>query len=321
MAGILCISLDTEYFWGVHHSKTIEKYGKNVAVARRIIIPGILKLFRKYSIHATWAVVGAAMAKNVEEMETFLPPRELRPTYSELGKNPYRLLDSIKKNREMKDLFFAYSDIAKIEKCRYQEIGTHSFTHYFCKEKGQTIEQFRADIEAAKRIAEKNGLTIESMVFPKLQYGPNHLDIVHEMGIRVMRGKEDNWISNSNLPIVIKRILGLVDTYIPISEHNCHIPRIEHGIVDITGSRFYRAYNPVLFFLEPLKSKRIKRQMEYAAMHDLVFHLWWHPHNFGNHAEKNLKDLEKILKYYKYCEDKYGMKSLNMAEVARMFQP
>jgi len=46
-----------------------------------------------------------------------------------------------------------------------------------------------------------------------------------------------------------------------------------------------------------------------------VYHLWWHPHNFGNFPSESLAGLRSILQKYKQCRETYGMSSLNMKEI------
>ena len=60
--------------------------------------------------------------------------------------------------------------------------------------------------------------------------------------------------------------------------------------------------------------------MTKAAKTGSLYHLWWHPHNFGNNVEKNMKFLEEILKHYQYLSGKYGMVSLNMEEAGKLFE-
>ena len=54
--------------------------------------------------------------------------------------------------------------------------------------------------------------------------------------------------------------------------------------------------------------------MTNAAKNELLFHLWWHPHNFGINQEENLYLLSDILDHYKKLETIYGMKSMTMNE-------
>jgi len=58
--------------------------------------------------------------------------------------------------------------------------------------------------------------------------------------------------------------------------------------------------------------------MEYAATRGMVYHLWWHPHNFGTNLPENLNFLEKILQSYQKLNSQYKMQSLNMGEVAEL---
>ena len=56
--------------------------------------------------------------------------------------------------------------------------------------------------------------------------------------------------------------------------------------------------------------------MTHAAKNNLVFHLWWHPHNFGVNLEKNMSLLLKIIQHYDMLKNKYDMTSLNMGEIS-----
>ena len=320
LGGTLCISLDTEYFWGVHDTTTAETYGGNVRQARKEAIPGMLRLFEKYGIHATWAMVGAAFAQSYEELEAALPTKSLRPTYKDESRNPFDLLNAIKEEAENISIFLAGDDIDRIRSVPGQAIGTHTFSHYYCCEEGQTTEQFSADMEAALRIAKRHDVTLKSIVFPKMQYTEAYLSEAAASGIAVFRGIEDNWIYRWKLPLLLRRGLRLLDAYFPLSGHNCHKPKMESGMLNVCGSRILKPYSKLLSLLEPLKICRIKSQMRYAAKHDMVFHLWWHPHNFGAFTEKNLTSLEKILKYYRSLQEQYGMKSRNMEELYDEFQ-
>jgi hypothetical protein len=56
--------------------------------------------------------------------------------------------------------------------------------------------------------------------------------------------------------------------------------------------------------------------METAARRRRLFHLWWHPHNFGVDLQENLAFLRKILDHFRILQDRYGMRSMTMAAVA-----
>ena len=71
--GALIISLDFELYWGIRDVKETHEYQSNLE-GTKIAISGILNLFKKYNIHATWASVGFLFAKNTTELrETIWP--------------------------------------------------------------------------------------------------------------------------------------------------------------------------------------------------------------------------------------------------------
>lgn len=67
-----------------------------------------------------------------------------------------------------------------------------------------------------------------------------------------------------------------------------------------------------------MKINRINSEMERAARKNEVYHLWWHPHNFGNYPKESMQGLERILNNYAKCRVKFGMQSLSMGEVGAM---
>ena len=57
---------------------------------------------------------------------------------------------------------YGYTLLELIKNSKH-ELGTHTFSHYYCLEEGQTAEQFKADIEAAIKIAAEKGVTLKSL--------------------------------------------------------------------------------------------------------------------------------------------------------------
>ena len=321
MSGYFCVSLDMELFWGVHDTATLD-YRENVICAREKAIPAMLELFEKYDIHTTWAIVGAAFASSLDELKKYVPQKELQPSYENKIRSPYHLFEEnvIDEDADRPSAFLAGRDIEKIAAVPNQEIATHTFSHYYCNEKGQTPEQFEADLKAACTIANDKGYELKSIVYPKNEINKECLKITDKYGIEAYRGIEDNWIYRSHLPMIIQRIIRFADAFFPISGANCHLPEQNGELLNLCASRILKPYNKKLGFLEPLKLRRIKSQMKYAAKHGRLFHIWWHPHNFGTYTEKNLNNLEEILKYYQKLNQQYGMQSKNMAELTALYK-
>src|SRR3546814_18947846 len=86
--------------------------------------------------------------------------------------------------------------------------------------------------------------------------------------------------------------------------------------MNVRSSRFLRPYKPGLKSLEEMRLSRICRAMRQAAISGSVFHLWWHPHNFGADIAENMAFLRRILESYRQLADEYGMTSATIAETA-----
>lgn len=312
----LIVSLDFELFWGMQDRCPLSEYETNVLGGRKAI-PQMLTLFQKHGIHATWATVGFQFAENFDELKTFFPQQNLLPTYENPAFSPYRCFDSIGTDEASAPCFYAPSLIEKIAATSGQEIGSHTFSHYYCRESGQTTEQFRADMEAAKAIAKCHGYDLKSVILPRNQCEPEYTKVLTDLGFTAYRDEENDWIHEKIKLRPLLRLLRLADVYLPLTGQGGYEPKLEAGIVNLVGSRMYKPYFKPLSFLEPLKVRRIKKQMLHAAKKGLTFHLWWHPHNVGIHTDFHLKQLEEIFGYYEELKVKYGMRSMNMGEVAQ----
>ncbi len=316
--GVFIVSLDFEMLWGVQSSCGIDNYRDNI-LGVRDIVDDMLTTFAEYHIHATWACVGFLFAENMAALNRFLPERDMRPAYNDESFNSYRCLEWLEKDRSIERYIFASELIKKISETENQEIASHTLSHYFCKSSGQTLAQFKADVAANKNIAtELFELELKTLVFPRNQCVAEYVEALDELGIVAFRGEEDDWIHTRMGDSILMRFLRLLDSYIPLTGQGGYLPmRTPDGTLNLKGSRFLRPYNRKLAIFERLKMRRIKRQMLYSAKNGLVFHLWWHPHNFGVRQEYHLAFLKEILEYYRVLSEKYGMRSLNMLEASR----
>src|SRR5690606_21782412 len=187
--GLFVISLDFELFWGIRDKFNFEQYGANVLGVWEVI-PKMLELYQKYDVHATFATVGAMFSENFEELNQFLP--DLKPTYSDANLSPY--VDYIYESQNHDaDYYFGKKLIDLVKKDARHEIGTHTFSHYYALEPGQTREEFESDLESAVKIADFHGIPMQTFVFPRHQINPKYLEVFPKYGIRIYRGTEKVW--------------------------------------------------------------------------------------------------------------------------------
>ena len=310
----LIVSLDFELFWGMQDCWELSEYEANI-LGGRTAIPQMLELFKKHGIHATWATVGFLFGKNEEELRSHFP--QALPTYDNAALSAYRCFGGIGCDEKSAPCYYGSSLVEQIAAIPGQEIGSHTFSHYYCREAGQTTEQFRADMEAAKAIAGAHGFDLKSVVMPRNQCEPEYTTVLTELGFTAYRDEENDWIHEKIKFRPLLRILRLADVYLPLTGQGGYVPKTENGIVNLVGSRMFKPYFAPLAFMEGLKIRRIKKQMLHAAKNGLTFHFWWHPHNVGVHTDFHMKQLEEIFSYYDALKETYGMRSLNMGEAAR----
>ncbi len=317
MNSIFTISLDFELHWGVHDKRSVAQYQQHLHGVRAVV-PALLTLFRQYQIHATWATVGMLFAENKSQLLAWQPshlPQYLQPHFS-----PYPSFKNIGNHHQDDPYHYALDVIKQIKKYPHQEIGSHTFSHYYCLEAGQTPLQFKADLEAALLAAQAQNIELKSLVFPRNQFSAAYINVCEEMGFSTYRGNEQSWLyaaKSGSDERLYRRALRLLDAYVNVSGHHTFSleSRGNSGLVNIPASRFLRPYSRQLKMLEKLRLQRILKSMTYAAQQQQVYHLWWHPHNFGAAIDENLHFLGLILQHYQQLQKQYRMRSLNMGEI------
>ncbi|MCK5831968.1 MAG: polysaccharide deacetylase family protein [Methylococcales bacterium] len=316
--GILTVSLDFELYWGLRDKRTISEYEANLKGVEKAI-GRMLELFDKYEIHATWATVGFLFTQDIEELKALSPKQ--KPNYHNHNLSPY---DYISDSDALESYcHFSPELIDKIRTHKNQEIGTHTFSHYYCLEKGQTSEQFGSDIEAAIEIAKKKDITIKSLVFPRNQWNNEYLSVLVGHGITSYRGNERGWLykaTNESDEKLIRRASRLMDSYFNITGANSYSLKSigTEKPFNIPSSRFLRPISKRLSLFENLRKQRIIKSLKRAAKNQEVFHLWWHPHNFGVNTDDNIEFLDAILSSFRDMKTQYGMESLNMGEISNL---
>jgi peptidoglycan/xylan/chitin deacetylase (PgdA/CDA1 family) len=316
----LVISLDFELHWGVCDHLALSGAERARLLAARAGIPRILDLFEEFSVNATWATVGFLFAHSRQEAEAFAPLQ--KPAYQNSRLNPY--CEWLGKDENEDPFHFAPSIITQIAARMGQEIGSHSFSHYYCMEAGQTVEDFEADVNCAVAIAANCGHTVQSYVFPRNQVNPTYLPSLKRAGVLAYRGNEPTRMKMS-APFVEQqrihnRIGRLLDSYIDVcGPQTVTWPKYTPPI-GLAASRYLRPYHPAIVHLQPRLLQRIQQAMEHAALHGEIFHLWWHPEDFALNPEQNLRFLRRVLETFAQYRAEYGMDSLSMEQVSTRVQ-
>ncbi|MBF6640009.1 polysaccharide deacetylase family protein [Flavobacterium sp. J49] len=311
--GALVISLDFELVWGIFdHIELKDKvaYFDNTLAA----IPKMLEIFERHDIKVTWATVGMLFNENWDEWQANIPA--MLPTYDNTALNAYAYGKAHQKSGYDR-FFFAPNLIKFIQSVKGQEIGTHTYSHYYCLEKGQTVTQFEADLQQANLLANQFGIKLASLVFPRNQFNKNYLEVCAQNNIETVRTNPDNWYWDTTKPdTLFSKLARTGDAYIPLGKKSYTTEGIQSDtVVCQKASRFLRPQHAV-GLLNTTRLARIKNEIKTAAQNGEVYHLWWHPHNFGIDTENALKALKEIALIYQHCVQVYGMESLTMKQVS-----
>lgn len=316
--GAFIISLDLEGRWGMRdHLREGDGYLRNLE-GERAAIDAMLFVFREYDVAATWGTVGLLFADGRAEAEAFAP--KLKPQYREAALDAYS--ESIGKSEAADPLHFAPSVIRAIADCPRQEIGSHTYSHFYALEPGQTEEAFIEDLRSARRIAEAKGYKLESLIMPRNQVNDAYADALHATGFTIYRGNPASGLhggAGHASRSLLRRATRLLDTYANIAGHQLFAWEgiVENnGLANVRASAFLRPYSSRRAALEPLRLKRITSALDAAARSHNLFHLWWHPHNFGIRLQENIALLRRVFDHLSHLREMEGMQSLSMAGAA-----
>jgi peptidoglycan/xylan/chitin deacetylase (PgdA/CDA1 family) len=320
-AGAFVISLDFELRWGMRDTQPVGNRYTGHILGARAAVPRLLDLFVQHDIAATWAIVGFLMAESREELGAFQP--RLLPRYGNRDLDPY--VEKVGSGEADDPLHFAPSLVKQIAATPRQEVATHTYSHFYCLEEGSSLDAFRADLASAVAIAAARGLQLHSMVFPRNQWDPGAAPVLREFGIEAYRGVQPGWpyaAAAQSGHGILRRAARLADAHLPLVPWDGQgwesVPT-GSGLGDVRATCFLRPVSGSRAANEA-RLLRITGAMTRAARRRRIFHIWWHPHNFGSRTDENLAFLDRILRHYGRLREEEGFRSLTMVDVSRAAQ-
>lgn len=315
--GAFVISLDFELYWGLRDHTPLSRCRDRLLAGREAVVV-LLDLFAERGIAATWATVGMLFAEDRAALLRALPDR--RPRYANHALDPYASLDGLGRDERQDPFHFAPSLVRRIARTPRQELATHTFSHYYCLEPGQSAEDFEADLRAAVAIADGIADVRNALVFPRNQMAPPYEAVLARVGVRTYRQNPRGWMYEPRGGREGFHVRGarLLDAYAPVAGSRLsERPQVRPGSpVALYASAFLRPHDPRTARLDRLRLRRILSEIDAAAREGRVFHLWWHPHNFGTHLRENVAFLERILDRVDEHRRAGRLESVAMGELA-----
>lgn len=289
--GAFVISIDTEMAWGEAHRRDGSAGGHDFA-SEREVIDGILAVFARHGIPATWAMVGHLFLGACERgPDGRAHPDAARPDYAWLDGDWF---DIDPCSRVDDDPYWYGPDIvAAIAACpTHQEIGCHSFSHVIVDDPACTREVFAGELAASQAVAEASGVgALRSFVYPRNSIA--QVDRLAEHGFRCYRGGrptpafagEQGWR---------RRVLAAVDKVQPLAGSAVRPAWHPGGVWNVPQTYLFapatsgRRLPPAVWVRRPLA------RLQQAARHRSLFHLWFHPYNVTAAPERSLDALDRI---------------------------
>lgn len=318
MGGKFILSLDFELFWGLAGWPTnaLLNYKPRIEGAVNALYL-ILSKFKEYDMKCTVGYVGAINFNCIEDFLRNSP--SLKPTYSNHLLSSYGLLCSLAKDGIIDNkLLFRPDVIHDLMGNERVELSSHTFSHYYALEQGQNIGQFDSDLRSAISDATQQNISMKTIIFPRNQIPQQYYDSCVRNGFTHIRGNEESFLYKSETTPLFydyRRLLRFMDSYINLTGHHTYKSPVRGKLIDVKASRFLRPYSPSFPFLEKLKIKRIKQDLVYAAKNNEVYHLWWHPHNFGIHTDTSIMQLNEICSCFDKLRSLYGMNTYFIKEL------
>jgi peptidoglycan/xylan/chitin deacetylase (PgdA/CDA1 family) len=305
--GIFVLSLDMELAWGCREDKTRCQRSLAYFLDTGQNVNELLELLEKYSLSATWAVVG----------HLFLP--EYKATngtkYPEIAglDHDWPTLDP-GSNTETDPVWYGRDIVESIRNCKIpQEIACHTFSHVIATSRRCTQERLDAELKLCQALAGNLGIELKSFVFPNNQ--ENYHDLLPANDFIAFRGKEPRWYSR--LPELLEKVAFFTDSMAPFVAPPVQYPR-KRGCWDISGSYFYGHCDGLARLIPiPWRVAKIKKGIYKAAKEAKVFHLWFHPFNLATNPGALLEGLDSIFKHVAQLRNEGLIENLTMGELAR----
>lgn len=310
--GIFTVSIDVEFAWGAADRDLspdqLERIRMEVGIVRDLVL-----LFEKYSVPATWAIVGHLLERDCCWQGGIAHADSPRPVRTAAAKDWFwQHPESGDRDNEL--WFDKHGLIEIIRKSHVpHEIASHSYAHIMYGRADTARTAVEWDLDKAKAIHVRNGLPFKSFVYPRNSIG--HQELIWKAGVMCYRNFHRPW--NGTSRGLVKRLSHVVDFYLPHSHTS--LPQMDaHGLVSMDDSMLLISRNGVRRLIPPaVLVRKAKKGIEQAIRRQEVFHLWFHPSNFCYQTPTQFSIFERILSVVATLRDRGDLDASTMGEIAQ----
>jgi hypothetical protein len=322
--GVLSISFDFEMAWGARRDARDRNHAEGIERVREVV-RGLLGIFERHRISATWATVGQLMLRPEDCPNGRFPKQLPAPRPDWFTGDWYDGIPSIHEARGLR--YYAPDLVEAIVNCPvHQELASHTFTHVVIGEDACSREIAQAELETCRAVARNWGREIRSLVFPRNKVG--HLDVLRETGHVCFRGPNSEWfllgtaakpIKNrllNRLTYNLVRVLRFVDESLVICPPVGKARQVA-GLWELPHSMFFPGCSGLSKFVpRAAQVQRAIKGMRKAARLGRIFSLYTHPHNFLPDVPEQLAAFEQICVAASQMRDAGELEIKTMEEIA-----
>lgn len=260
--GMFMISLDCEGKWGMADHLQPYHHAALTTDALTQVYERLVRLFAEFEIPVTFAFV-MAFVLGEDEVADF---PELLPD----GKQDDWLQHYWRDRADGRHEGWHQPDALEIVRtAAIHEIGSHSFCHRPLLE-GQIDEaSVEAELAAATRVADRRGVKLETLVFPRNQVA--HVDRLSAHGIAGYRTARSA-LRFGPLRLSLLREFMVAFASDPVEPDQRPVP--------IPAGHFLNwRHGPRRHVPPAVTTRRWRSMVDHAAANGGLAHMWFHPHN------------------------------------------
>lgn len=273
------ISLDVETIYGVWDVIDEKYFESNVNYSFKNL-RRIIDLHEKYDLKLNLGVVGLLFKNQIKDENFFYLYRE----------NKKNIFTKLKKSND--SLLLICDKTLGHLKSNNVQLLSHTFYHnYLDSDKKKSL----IDEELKKiNLQVRQGLIKKGIIFPKNQASDYAINSFLKKGYTLRLNFNNPLYKNKYNSLI--RLFRFIDSFLPLTELlNFLFENKRNNKKIIEGGIFFRPS-----FMLPLLDKfhlfRIIIHYYYCKFFHKTFHLWSHPHNFGNNVN-SLNNYEFILNF------------------------
>jgi len=304
--GAFVVSIDTELAWGEAHKRDGSVAGHHFEREREVV-DGILDVFARHEISATWAVVGHLFLDSCAGH-----PDLAQPTYDWLD-GDWLDVDP-RADVDAAPFYYGRDIVERLTACPVrQEVGSHSFSHVIVDDPGCSPDVFAGELAAARLVAEPLGVELRSFVYPRNAIA--HLETLQAAGFTSYRGGRPEK-PFAGLSGWRRKAALLADRVVPLPGSAVQPEHHDSGLWNIPQTYLFAPVTAGHHLPPALWARRPIGRLRQAARTRSLFHLWFHPYNVTADPQRALDALDRICRAAARLREQGRLDVVTMTELA-----